>query len=232
MPALSMNLLSIEPHQVSSPPSLMEGRVVHGARIRFDSKDRVSWFIFPLPEPLSIGWRALQVLPSSLYHTYERFSNSDDITQYSIPLLYTGNTDTLTTPITTHAHAHNPTRKHLPFDIREVLEIQTAKLIFLTTSQMHPGDPVDDEEKDDADDERPYGAGRSSSELITHLLPVTIPPTPGIGVGFAVEGGHERGGEESGENVADEASDTVDGEDIETLVYGNQMLVFYCEEGA
>jgi len=90
---------------------------------------------------------------------------------------------------------------------------------------MQTGDLVDDEQQDARDDEGPGGARGCSRKLVTHLDPVARPPATGIAVVDTVHGWDVWSSEEAGENVADESTDTVDGEDVETFVNANEVLV-------
>lgn len=97
---------------------------------------------------------------------------------------------------------------------------------------MASGNTVDNEEQDDADDKRPKRARARRSKLVSHLLPVAIPPAALVGIVHAVESRDKGCGEETGQNVADEAAHSVNGEDVEALVYAEEVLVLDGEEGA
>lgn len=92
-------------------------------------------------------------------------------------------------------------------------------------------DFVDDEEQDAGDSEGPCCADCSGGELVAHLLPLLVPPPSSIGrAGLAIESWDERGGEESGEDITNISADTVESEDVKTLVDGDKVLVAGGEE--
>ncbi len=98
---------------------------------------------------------------------------------------------------------------------------------------MTPRNPINDKQQDTTDDETPRCAGRRRGELIGQLDPVVLPPAAGVcGAGDAVERGNPAGGEEAGQDVADEAADAVDGEDVEALIDGDEVFVFVGVEAA
>jgi len=121
---------------------------------------------------------------------------------------------------------------HIAIRITKVLVIQTLEFIILGSSDVASRDPVDDEEQDDGDDKRPCSTECCSSKLISHLLPVPGPPSAFVRVAHAVHGGDVGCREEAGEDVADVATDAVDGEDIKTLVDMEEVFVFDSEEGS
>lgn len=139
----------------------------------------------------------------------------------------------------TPAHARRrgakPTQHHhLAIGIRfmQILAIQSAELILLARPDMQARDLIDNKQQDDADDEAPQRARACRGELVAHLLPVVVPPAALVGVEDAVEGGDEFCGEEARHDVADEAADAVDGEDVEPVVGADVVLVLDGEEGA
>lgn len=77
-----------------------------------------------------------------------------------------------------HAHLGHHV---IPMHVVEVLVIQTLDLVLLLGTQVAPGDAVDDEQQDTADDETPRGTGRRRRELVAHLDPVVFPPSAGVG---------------------------------------------------
>ena len=93
-------------------------------------------------------------------------------------------------------------------EVMEILIIEPPNLVLLLDPQVQPRDLIDNEQQDTRDDERPSGAGAGGSELEAQLFPVVVPPAAGVGVAAdAVEGGDPLGGEEAGEQVADDAAD-------------------------
>ena len=114
----------------------------------------------------------------------------------------------------------------------EVFVVQTPQLVVFSRSDVTSRNLVDDEEQDDGNEERPGCAGRGSSELVAHLLPVLGPPAAGICVAHAVHGRHIWCGEEAGQNVSNESANAMDSEDIQTLIDVEEVLVFDSEEGA
>ena len=131
----------------------------------------------------------------------------------------------------THPHPKQPAF-HLLIDIVQILEVQPADFILLGLADVTPRNPVDDKQQDTRDNERPGRAGDRRRELVAELDPVVVPPAAGVGVAAdAVEGGDEFGGEEAGEDVADEAAHAVDREDVQAFVDGEEVFVFVGELG-
>lgn len=120
-----------------------------------------------------------------------------------------------------------------PVRITQILKIQPQVLVLLLDAQMAPGNLVDDEQQDTADDKTPSGTGCCRGELIAELDPVVFPPAAGVsGAGDTIESRDPGGSEETGEEVADKAANTVDGEDIEAFIDRDQIFVLVGEETA
>ena len=109
--------------------------------------------------------------------------------------------------------------------IKEVLLVKPLKFSLLRRPDMKAGDLVYNKEEDAGDTEAPGSATYRGGKLVSHLLPVAGIPPALVVRGHAVERRDKGGGEESRHNVADDASNTVDGKDIETLVDGDKILV-------
>lgn len=114
----------------------------------------------------------------------------------------------------------------LKVDIFDVLVIQTAALVFLAGADMHAGDLVDDEQENAGHNKRPGSAGGGSRKLKTELAVVLVPPATGVGsAGNTIESDNPLVGKDTRQKIADEATDAVEGKDIETIVDRQEVLV-------
>jgi hypothetical protein len=89
--------------------------------------------------------------------------------------------------------------------------------------QPQAGNHVHDEQDQTRAGKGVQAAAEGVGKLVAHLDPMVIEPTTG-NVRRAVQYGDVVGGEECGADVADEAADTVNGEDVEGIINAEQKL--------
>lgn len=107
-----------------------------------------------------------------------------------------------------------------------VLIIKASQLLFLSSTQMHARNLVDEKQQDTRDEKRPGGTSRCACQLQTKLPEVAIPPAALIRVAAdSIESWYHFVGKETGQNVANISTDTVDCKDIEAVVDAEDVLV-------
>ena len=88
---------------------------------------------------------------------------------------------------------------------------------FLGRAEREAGDQVHDEEDETGSAERIRHSADGIGKLVTELHPVVVEPAA-VYFGEAIEMRYVICGEEAGKHVTDEASNSMDGEDIERVV--------------
>ena len=101
--------------------------------------------------------------------------------------------------------------------------VNTHDLGLLARAQTQTRDQVHDEEDDAGSAERVGEAGCAVGKLVAELDVVTVEP-PTRDDGDAVKSGNVVGSEEGGEDVADDATDAVLGEDVESVIDSDPEL--------
>lgn len=103
--------------------------------------------------------------------------------------------------------------------------VHAHDLLLLGSTELEAGDEVQDEQDGAADDERVGHAADSVGELVRELDPMLVEPAA-ADLGEAVKMGYVVRGEETGQEITDETSNTVDGEDIERVIDMEEELEF------
>lgn len=126
-----------------------------------------------------------------------------------------------------------PIEHHHPVflvDVVEVFEVQTSQLIVLRCPDVAARDLVDDEQQDDRNDKGPGRACACCGKLVAHLLPVPVVPPAFVCVVHTIHGRYIVRGKEPSQDIANEAADPVDSEDVQTFIDAQQVLVSNGEE--
>lgn len=109
----------------------------------------------------------------------------------------------------------------------QILDIQTPDLRVLARAQVQARDLVDYEQQDARHHKGPGRGSGCAGELKSKLPEVAVPPASGIGAArYTVESGDEVIGKDARQKIADIAAYAVKGEDVETVVDREDMLVF------
>jgi hypothetical protein len=108
-------------------------------------------------------------------------------------------------------------------ELADLSVVDAEDLGLLSSAEGEARDQVHQEEDDAGQGEGVEAACHGICELIAELHPVVVEPAAGDH-GYAIQMCNVVGGEESSEDVADEAADGVFGEDIEGIVDAEDEL--------
>jgi hypothetical protein len=107
--------------------------------------------------------------------------------------------------------------------LTDVVLVDTLLFELGWDTEIESGNLVEDEEDEACDSEGVSEDGAAAGELVSQLDPVVVDPTAWE-LGETVKSGDVVSGEETGENVSDEATNTVESEDVETVVNLDEVL--------
>ena len=108
-------------------------------------------------------------------------------------------------------------------ELAHVVVVHANNLSLLSRAHAEEGDEVHDPEDDRGHDEGVGEASGRIGELVAELDPVMVEPAA-VNHGNTVEAGNRRLREESGKDVADDSADSVDSEDIESIIVVEEEL--------
>ena len=108
-------------------------------------------------------------------------------------------------------------------ELSDLSIIDAFDFCLFAAAQMETGNDVDDEEDGARSEEGVEAAGNGISDLVAELLPVVVEESS-LDYGVAIKMCYVVGGEESGEDVADQSSNGVDREDVKGVINFEEEL--------